>query len=79
MNETLERHKFFNRSQQEGENFEDFLTEIKLLSRNGNFCTAENCFPSLLRDRIIGGITNDQLREKLLAEKGLTVNTRKNN
>ena len=31
INETLERHKFFQRQQEEGESFDDFLTDIKLL------------------------------------------------
>ena len=52
---------------------DDFLTEIKLLSRNCNFCDKIECFNSLLRDWIVGGIRNDQVREKLLAEKKLTL------
>ena len=53
VNETLERHKFFKRLQEEGECFDDFLTEVKLLSKNCNFCNTDDCFGSLLRDRIV--------------------------
>ena len=73
VNETLERHKFFKRLQEEGECFDDFLTEVKLLSKNCNFCNTDDCFGSLLRDRIVSGISRDDVREKLLAEKTLTL------
>jgi len=45
INETLERHCFNRRNQEEGEKFDDFLTELKLLSKNCNFC--ENCYVGL--------------------------------
>ena len=38
VNETMERHTFNSRVQQDGEMFDDFLTEIKLLSKDCNFC-----------------------------------------
>ena len=71
LNEALERHSFNSRRQEEGEKFDDFLTDIKLLSNNCNFCDA--CNPSLLRDRIVSGIFSDEIREKLLSEKDLTL------
>ena len=52
VNETMERHTFNNRNQEEGETFDDFLTELKVLQKNCNFC--ENCSEGLLRDRIVG-------------------------
>lgn len=73
INETLERHKFFSRNQESGEIFDDYVTELKLLSKNCNFCETPQCFPSLLRDRIISGIDSDVVREKLLAEKDVTL------
>ena len=73
VNETLERHKFFKRLHKDGECFDDFLTEVKLLSKNCNFCNTADCFGSLLRDRIVSGISRDDVREKLLAEKKLTL------
>jgi hypothetical protein len=73
INETLERHKYFKRFQEDGECFDDFLTEVKLLSKNCNFCNTEDCFGSLLRDKIVYGIRCDKVREKLLSEKTLTL------
>ena len=71
INETLERHKFNNRFQRSGECFDDFLTSLKVLSKTCNFC--ENCHDSLIRDRVVAGIRNDDVRRKLLAENKLTL------
>ena len=71
VNETMERHTFNNRTQEDGEKFDEYLTEIKLLSKNCNFCN--QCYESLLRDRIVGGIKCDITRQKLLLEKDLTL------
>ena len=65
INETMERHSFHNRQQEEEEKFDDFLTDIKVLSKNCNFCI--QCYPSMLRDSIVGGIRDDRTRQKLLA------------
>ena len=70
INETMERHSFNNRKQEDGEKFDDFLTDIKVLSKNCNFCN--QCYPSMLRDRIVGGIKDDHTRQKLLADPKLT-------
>ena len=55
----------------DGEKFDDFLTDIKVLSKNCNFCN--QCYPSMLRDRIVGGIKDDHTRQKLLADPKLTL------
>ena len=66
VNETMERHTFNTRNQEDGEVFDDFQTEIKLLSKNCNFC--DTCHDGLIRDRIVGGIRDPSLRQKLLPE-----------
>ena len=71
VNETLERHTFNQRVQEEGETFDDFVADIKILSKNGNFCAT--CHDTMIRDRIVTGINNDTLRKKLLAEPKLTL------
>jgi len=38
INETMERHSFHNRQQEEEEKFDDFLTDIKVVSKNCKFC-----------------------------------------
>jgi len=69
INETMERHSFHNRQQEEEEKFDDFLTDIKVLSKNCKFCI--QCYPSILRDHIVGGIRYDRIRQKLLADLSL--------
>ena len=71
INETLERHSFNCRKQEEGERFDEFLTEVKLRAKNCNFCAT--CYPGLLRDRIVGGIRDDHMRQKLLSDSKLTL------
>ena len=71
INETMERHILNSRKQEEGEEFDEFLTEIKILSKNCNFCT--QCHDGLIRDKIVGGIQDDALRQKLLAVDKLTL------
>jgi hypothetical protein len=65
VNETMERHTFNRRKQEDGEPFDDFLTDIKILSKNCNFCAT--CHDGLLRDRIVAGIRDSPLRQKLLS------------
>ena len=71
VNETMERHIFNSRDQQDGEPFDDFLTEIKILSKNCNFC--QTCHDGLIRDRIVGGIQDPSLRQKLLSDDKLSL------
>ena len=70
INETLERHTFYSRRQQDGETFDDFLTDVILLSKNCNFCNG--CISGMIRDRIVGGVSDNELRRRLLSEKDLT-------
>ena len=71
INETLERHNFRTRMQQDGEKFDEFLTEIIILSKNCNFCNGE-CYSKNIRDQILEGVNNDDLKQKLMAENQLT-------
>lgn len=45
INETMERHVFNSRNQEDGEKFDDFLTDLKILSKNCNFLVVKrsNC------------------------------------
>ncbi|KAL1421355.1 hypothetical protein MTO96_023149 [Rhipicephalus appendiculatus] len=65
INPAYERYKFNKMKQQEGESFTDFLTEARL---QANKCQFGNLTGELLRDRIIVGISNDDVREKLLGD-----------
>ena len=69
VNQMMERYLFFDRDQDDGECCDDFITDIKHLSKNCNFC--DTCGPSLIRDRIVGGIKDSSLRQKLLSDPDL--------
>ena len=59
-NETIDRHLFFSRQQQAGENFVNYLTELKTLSAPCGFGDLRD---SLIKDRIIGGVRDSELKK----------------
>ena len=69
-NETVERHKFFMRNQEQGESFDKYLTELRILEKTCDFGTLSD---SLHRDRIVCGISSSSLRERLLRKPSLTL------
>lgn len=69
-NETVERFLFFTRSQEEGENFTNFLTDLKKLSAS---CGFGNLKDSLIKDRIVIGIHDEDLQRRLLKEEELNL------
>lgn len=69
-NETFDRYKFFTRIQQEGESFDNFITDIKILASTCNFGNLEK---SLLRDKIVSGILDLSIQERLLQQSRLTL------
>lgn len=70
VNESVERHFFFSRVQNGGENFTSFVTDLKKLSASCEFGTLKD---SLIKDRIICGIRDNELKNKLLREENLTL------
>ena len=68
-NETCERFLFHQRIQQPGENFDDFLADLRKLAVTCAFATLED---SLIRDRIVIGIRDDATRRRLLQTKKLS-------
>ncbi|RVE48416.1 hypothetical protein evm_006977 [Chilo suppressalis] len=69
-NETINRHIFFARNQKQGENFIYYLSEIKKLALTCNFGDLRD---GLIRDKLINGIIDPKLRERLLREPDLTL------
>ncbi|XP_036347184.1 uncharacterized protein LOC118756529 [Rhagoletis pomonella] len=67
-NETVERHVFLTRAQQSGENFTNYLTDLKTLSAT---CGFGNLKDSLIKDRVVCGIRDTELRNRLLREENL--------
>ena len=70
-NETMERYNFAKRDQKEGESFDKFLADLRILIKTCGYCA--ECTPKILSDRIILGITSDETREDLLKERKLTI------
>jgi len=72
VNETLERYKFGKRCQAEGESFSKFLADLRRLIKSCGYCSS--CESSILRDRIVIGVRDEDIRENLLKESKLTLN-----
>lgn len=72
VNETVERYRFFTRNQGTSENIDSFVTELRLLAKTCNFETLRDL---LIRDRIVCGGNNTSMRERLLREINLTLDT----
>ena len=70
INETYERFKF-NQRNQDGEAFDAYLTALRNLAETCNFCTCPAMGDSLLRDRIVLGIKNEEARKRLLQQRKL--------
>lgn len=70
VNVTFERYVFNNRSQKEGETFDQYVIELRKIAKS---CEFDNLRDSLLRDRIIIGIRNQHVREALLRTEDLTL------
>ena len=61
-NEVFARYKFHTRVQSNGEPFESFVTDLKLLVKD----CAYNDADKMIRDRIVFGVTSSTIREKLI-------------
>ena len=64
-NTVFERYKFWECKQQEGETIDQFITELKTRSRS---CEFGDQTDSMIRDRIVFGVTDIRLKERLLRE-----------
>ncbi|KAL5008722.1 hypothetical protein ScPMuIL_014303 [Solemya velum] len=64
-NTVIERYKFWMCSQRDGETFDQFVTELRTRAKNCEFGTQTD---PMIRDRIIFGINDDRLRERLLRD-----------
>ena len=69
VNETMEWFNFNQRVQKEGEDFERFVTDVRTLARSCKFC--DGCEDSLIRDRIVLGIRDNDSRADLLKTRNL--------
>lgn len=70
-NTAFERYKFNLRGQLPSESFEQYVTELRQLALK---CDFENISPDqMLRDRIIFGINDNKVRDRLFREKNITL------
>ena len=69
-NVTYERYKFFSRAQESGETIDQYVTVLRRLSETCEFETLKN---SLIKDRIVLGVNNTKVRERLLRVQDLTL------
>ena len=70
--EIFERAKFNQRRQEEGEPVDDFVTLLYCLSEH---CRYDNLRDEMIRDRIVVGLRDSTLSEKLQLEPNLTLET----
>ena len=71
-NETYERYIFNSRNQAPGETIEQFVTELTLKAQTCGFGDLRD---SMIRDRIVLGITNQRTHERLLRLENLDLQT----
>ncbi|UYV63925.1 hypothetical protein LAZ67_2006034, partial [Cordylochernes scorpioides] len=69
LNYTVERYQF-NNIKQCNEPFKEFLTKVKLQAKKCKFDQMED---ELIKDRIVVGIQNNDVREKLLSDPDLNI------
>ncbi|GFN80779.1 polyprotein [Plakobranchus ocellatus] len=69
-NITVERYKFNSRNQTKTETFDQYVTDLKNLAKN---CKFGNLQDELIRDKIVCGIANEKIKERLLREDKLTL------
>lgn len=67
--ETVQRSWFHSRFRKPGETVATFVSELSSLAE---FCNFGTSLYDMLRERLICGINNSKLQQKLLAEKKLT-------
>lgn len=70
-NITYERHKFFTRNQSAKETVDQYVTELK---SRASSCEFDFLKDSLIKDRLVCGIIDETVREKLLQESDLDLN-----
>lgn len=66
-----ERYRFNNRKQEPGESISAYVTELRVIAKN---CAHNEITPDeILRDRLVLGVRDEKLRERLLRVNDLTL------
>ena len=69
-NVIMERHKFNTRNQKEGEPFQSFVADLKILASTVEYDALRD---DLIHDKIVCGVTSSFVRKQLLKERDLTL------
>ena len=64
-NTVFERYRFWECKEQEGETIDHFITELRTRAKSCEFGEQHD---SMIRDRIVFGVRDTQLKERLLRE-----------
>lgn len=74
-NEIFARHCLATRKQEPGESLDEFLQQLRKLSKDGNYknVTAEQYREEQIRDSFISGLCSQYIRQRLLENKTLTL------
>ncbi len=68
--EIVQRFRFNSRFRQAGESVATYVSQLRAIAIDCNFGTS---LDQMLRDRIVCGVNNDRIQQRLLAEKELTL------
>ena len=71
-NTIYERYVFFSRNQENGESIAHYVTVLKTMS---NTCEFGDLKEPLIRDRVVFGIQDNSVRERLVRDPDLTLQT----
>ena len=67
--EIVQRFKFNSRFRRAGESVATYVAELRSIAQTCNYGSS---LDEMLRDRIVCGINDDRIQQRLLSEKGLT-------
>ena len=68
-NIVYERHKFWSRRQNEGEPFDRWLKEMRVIAKDCEFAEEDN----MIRDKIVYGVSDKKVQERMLRKSDLTL------
>ena len=68
-NIVYERHRFWSRSQKEGEPFDRWLKELRIIAKDCEFTEEDN----MIRDKIVFSVFDKKVQERMLRKSDLTL------
>ena len=68
-NVIFERHRFWSRSQKEGEAFEWWLKDLRIIAKDCEFQEEDN----MVRDKVVYGVMDKKVQERMLRKSDLTL------